>query len=135
MTNVLVPVVSCSVVTKPSTARAVEHHGQRKTHLWVLGSHSLCSLWKCGSPAEPTLFEHLANERELEFKKLKGEVKCKKCYDSNIGDTFLQQGSKNIKLSENESSALTQLGPDFSFGVCPSSSSSTSYDSEPVKEH
>ena len=46
-----------------------------------------------------------------------------------------KQGRKSIKLSEDESSALTPFGPDFSFGVCPSSSSSTSYDSEPVKEH
>ena len=53
----------------------------------------------------------------------------------NIVDTFLQQGRKNIKLSEDESSALTRLGPDFNLGVCASSSSSTSYDSEPVKEH
>ena len=35
VTNVLVPVVSGSVVSKPSTARAVEHHGQRRIHLWV----------------------------------------------------------------------------------------------------
>ena len=49
-------------------------------------------------------------------------------------NTFLHQGRKNIKLSEGESSARTPLGPDFSFGVCPSSSS-TSYDSEPVKKH
>ena len=81
-----------------------------------------------------TLFAHF--EGELEFKNLKeGVLKCKKCYDSNIVDVFLQQGRKNIKLSEDESSALTPLGPDFNFGVCPSSSSSTSYDSEPVKEH
>ena len=105
----------------------------------------MCGFWVhihfaiCGnavSPAEPTLFAHFANEGELEFKNLKeGVLKCKKCNDSNIVDTFLQQGRKNIKLSEDESSALTPLGPDFSFGVCPSSSSSTSYDSEPVKEH
>ena len=65
--NILVPVVSGSVVPKPNTARAVEHHGQRWIHLWVLGSYSLCSLWKCGSPAEPTSFAHFAMEGELEF--------------------------------------------------------------------
>ena len=137
VTNVLVLVMSGSVVSKPSTARAVEHHGQRRIHLWVLGSYSLCSLWKCGSLAEPTLFfAHFANEGELEFKNLKeGVLQCKKCYDSNIVDTFLEQGRKNMKLSEDESSALTRLGPDFNFGVCASSSSSTSCDSEPVKEH
>ena len=83
VTNVLVPVMSGSVVSKPSTARALEHHGQRRIHLWVLGSYSLCSLWKCCSPAEPTLFAHFANEGELEFKNLKeGVLKCKKGYDS-----------------------------------------------------
>ena len=98
-----------------------------------LGSYSLCSLWKCGSPAEPTLFAHFANEGELEFKNLKeGVSKCKKCFDSNIVDTFCRQ---SIKLSEDESSELTPLGPDFISGICPSSSSSTSYDSEKVKKH
>ena len=136
VTNVLVPVVSGSVVSKPSSARAVEHHGQRRIHLWVLGSYSLCSLWKCGGPADPTLFAHFAKEGELEFKNVKeGVLKCKKCYDSNIVDTFLQQGRKIINLSEDESSALTPLGPDFNFGVCPSSFSSTSCDSQPDKEH
>ena len=136
VTNVLVPVVSFSVVSKPSTARAVEHHGQRRIHLWVLGSYSLCSSWKCGSPSEPTSFAHIAREGELEFKHLKeGPLKCKKCYDSNIAGTFLQQGRKNNKLSENESSSLATLGPDFNFGVCPSSSSSTSCVSEQDKEH
>ena len=94
-----------------------------------------CSLWKCGSPSEPTSFAHLAREGELEFKNLKeGVLKCKKCYDSNIAGTFLQQGCKNNKLLEDESSSLPPWGPDFNFGVCPSSSSSTSCDSEPDKE-
>ena len=121
-------------MSKPSTARAVEHHGQRIIQLWVLGSYSLCSLLKCGRPADSTLFAHFAKEGELEFTGVEeGVLKCKKCYDSNIVDTFLQQGRKNIKLSEDESSALTPLGPDFNFGVCPSSSSSTSCDSKPDK--
>ena len=107
-----------------------------REYMWVLGSYSLRSLWKCGSLEEPTLIARFANEGELEFKNLKeGVLKCKKCYDSNIVDTFLQQGCKHIKLSEDESSALTLLGPDFSSGVCPSSSSSTSCDSEPGKDH
>ena len=95
VTNVLVQVVSGSVAPNPTTARAVEHRGQRRIHLWVLGSFSLCSLWKCGSPAEPTSFAHFAREGELEFKNLKkGVLKCKKCYDSKNADTFLQQGAK-----------------------------------------
>ena len=61
-----------------------------------------------------------------------GVLKCKKCDDSNIADTFLQQGCKSNRTSENESSSL---GPDFNVGVCPSSSSSASCDSEPDKKY
>ena len=99
VTYVLVPVVSGSVVSKPSTARAVEHHGNRRIHLWVLGSYSLCSLWKCGSPAEPTPFARFANEGELDFKNLKeGVLKCTKFYDSNIVDTYLQTGPQKYQV-------------------------------------
>ena len=133
--NILVPVVSGSAVPKPTTARAVEHHGQRMIHLWVLGSYSLCSLWKCGSPADPTSFAHFAREGELECKNAKeGVLKCKKCYDSNIADTFLQQACRKNRPSESESSSLAPMGPDFNLGVCPSSSSSTSCDSEKTRQ-